>query len=249
MPQLDSRVAIVTGAGSGIGRAITLGLAAEGASVCVADLVGDRAETVAAEVEAAGPGAMAYQVDVSDSAAVDRMVSAVTSHFGTLDILVNNAGTLAYAPVVDMTDEQWDRVVAVNLRGTFVCSRAALRHMISRRRGRIVNTASGRGIHGSPGAAVYGATKAAVINITRALAVEVAPFGITVNAISPGPTDTPFWRSGRSADQVEAARQAGRVGEAGDLVPAVVFLCSEAGRAISGVTIDREVFVSDLGER
>jgi NAD(P)-dependent dehydrogenase (short-subunit alcohol dehydrogenase family) len=244
MGQLEGKVAIVTGGGSGIGRAISLGLAAEGAAVAVADLAGDRAETVAGEIATAGGRSMACQADVSDTAAVDRMVPAVAQHFGSLDILINNAGAHARAPVVEMTDEQWDRVVAVNLRGTFVCSRAALRLMIPRRSGRIVNTASGLGIRGSPGGAVYGATKAAIINLTRAVAQEVARYGITVNAIGPGVTDTAFWRAFQTREHIEAALASGRVGRPEDFVPTVLFLCSDAGGIHTGLMIDRELFVA-----
>ncbi|MEX0800687.1 MAG: SDR family NAD(P)-dependent oxidoreductase [Dehalococcoidia bacterium] len=241
--QLQDRVAIVTGAASGIGRAIALGLAREGASVVVADVDAERAERVAAEVEALGAGALAQRVDVSDTQQVDAMVDAAVERFGRLDILVNNAGAYARANVVDMTDEQWDRVIAVNLRGTFLCSRAALRHMIPARSGKIVNTASGTGLRGSPGGAVYGVSKAAVINLTRALALEVARYGINVNAVAPGPTDTPFWRFGRSPEQIEAELAAGRVGQPEDFVPTVLYLCSDAASAITGVLINRDVFV------
>ena len=241
---LQGKVAIVTGGGSGIGRAIALGLAGEGAAVAVSDIDGDRAVAVAAEIEAAGGKATGIVADVSQTAHVDAMVEGTVKRFGQLDILINNAGRAAWNFVVEMTDEQWDGVIAVNLRGTFLCSRAALRHMIPQRSGRIINTASGRGIHGSPGGAVYGASKAAIINLTHALAQEVARYGITVNAIAPGPTDTPFWRVGRSEEDIEAAHRSGRVGQPEDFVPAVIFLCSDAGGVHTGITINRDLFVT-----
>ena len=145
--------------------------------------------------------------------------------------------------VSEMADEAWDSVIGVNLRGTFLCSRAVLRHMIPQRSGRIVNTASGLGLRGSPGGAVYGASKAAIINFTKSLAQEVARYGITVNAIAPGVTDTPFWRANRSEAEIEEAYRRGLVGRPEDFVPLVVFLCSEAGGIHSGITVDREVFV------
>lgn len=241
--RLEGRAAIVTGAGSGIGRAIAHGLAREGAAVVVADVDAARAQAVAAEIESAGGRSLAHMVDVSDSAAVDGLADASVERFRAIDILVNNAGTAARAPVAEMTDEQWDRVVAVNLRGTFLCSRAVLRYMIPRRSGKIVNTASGLGLRGSPGGAVYGATKAAIINLTRSLAVEVAPYGITVNAIAPGVTDTPFWRANRPQERIEAEIASGRVGRPEDFVPLVVFLCSDEGAVITGETINRDIFL------
>jgi NAD(P)-dependent dehydrogenase (short-subunit alcohol dehydrogenase family) len=171
------------------------------------------------------------------------MVDETVKRLGRLDILVNNAGRAARGYVGQMADEDWDAVIAVNLRGTFLCSRAALSHMIPQRSGRILNTASGLGLRGSPGGAVYGASKAAIINFTKSLALEVARYGITVNAIAPGVTDTPFWRSSRSEDEIAEAYDRGQVGQPEDFVPLVLFLCSEAGWVHSGLTVDREVFV------
>jgi len=241
--QLEGKVAVVTGAGSGIGRAIATGLAAEGASVVVADIDGERAVVVAADLEASGADAVPVTVDVSQAEQVDAMIETAVDRFGRLDVHVNNAGRAARGFVSEMADEAWDRVIGVNLRGTFLCSRAVLRHMIPQRSGRIVNTASGLGLRGSPGGAVYGASKAAIINFTKSLAQEVARYGITVNAIAPGVTDTPFWRANRSEAEIEEAYRRGLVGRPEDFVPLVVFLCSEAGGIHSGITVDREVFV------
>ena len=240
---LQGKVAIVTGAGSGIGRAIALGLAAEGASVAIADLDREKAAGVALEIEATGAESVGIPVDVSISEPVDAMVDETVKRFGRLDILVNNAGRAARGFASQMTDDDWDAVIAVNLRGTFLCSRAALAHMIPQLSGRIVNTASGLGLRGSPGGAVYGASKAAIINFTKSLALEVARYGITVNAIAPGVTDTPFWRANRSEAEIAEAYQRGHVCQPEDFVPLVIFLCSEAGGVHSGVTVDREVYV------
>ena len=241
--QLEGKVAVVTGAGSGIGRAIATGLAAEGASIVVADIDGERAVAVAAELEASGADAVPVTVDVSQAEQVDAMIETAVDRFGRLDVHVNNAGRAARGFVSEMADEAWDSVIGVNLRGTFLCSRAVLRHMIPQRSGRIVNTASGLGLRGSPGGAVYGASKAAIINFTKSLAQEVARYGITVNAIAPGVTDTPLWRGFRSEAAIEEALESGRVGAPEDFVPLVVFLCSQSGGMHSGVTVDREVYV------
>ena len=195
--RLGDRVAIVTGGASGIGRAIALGLAAEGAAVAVSDIDGVRATAVASEIQDSGGQAAAIACDVSQTEQVDAMVDATVKRFGRIDILVNNAGRAARGFVADLSDEAWDSVIAVNVRGTFLCSRAVLRHMIPQASGRIVNTASGLGQRPSPGASVYGASKAAIIHFTRSLAMEVARYGITVNAFTPGVTDTPFWRANR----------------------------------------------------
>lgn len=241
---LEGKVAIVTGGGSGIGRAIAHGLAREGAAVVIADIAGERAAEVVSELVAAGARAMAVRTDVSQTAEADAMVAAAVERFGRLDILVNNAGRTGWGLVHELTDEVWDAAIAVNLRGTFVCSRAALRHMIPQRSGRIINTASGLGLRGAPpGGAAYGASKAAIINFTRSLAQEVARHGVTVNAIAPGPTDTPFWRAFRS-EAVEEALKSGRVGQPEDFVPLVTFLCSEAGGVHTGMMFDREFFVA-----
>ena len=246
--QLSGSVAIVTGAGSGIGRAIAIGLAGEGASMVVADIDGDRALAVTAELEESGAQALAVAVDVAQSEQVDAMISVAVDHFGRLDILINNAGRAARGFVSEMADQAWDSVIGVNLRGTFLCSRAAVRYMVPQRCGRIVNTASGLGLRGSPGGAIYGASKAAIINLTKSLAPEVARYGITVNAIAPGVTDTPFWRANRSDAEIDEAYRRGLVGRPEDFVPLVLFLCSDAGGVHSGITVDREVFVRQRGE-
>ena len=246
--QLEGKVAIVTGGGSGIGRAIALGFATEGASVAVADVNVEGAQAVAGEI---GANAIAVRCDVSQAADADAMVKATLDRFGRIDILVNNAGRArgnlggvnADLLVSRMADEDWDTVFATNVRGTFLCSRAVLQHMIPQKSGVIINTASGLGMRSRPGAAAYGASKAAVIHFTQTLAMEVARYGIRVNAFTPGVTDTPFWRAARTELEIEQAYKDGVVGQPEDLVPTVIFLASDAAREISGVTIPREIYV------
>ncbi len=237
---LAGKVAIVTGAGSGIGRAIAVGLAGQGAAVVVADVNAETAGNVALEL---GPRAIPIICDVSDTAQVNAMVDAAVKQFGRIDILVNNAGRALGNLVARMTDEDFDAVFATNVRGTFVCSRAVLQHMIPQRSGVILNTASGLGMNPRPFASAYGASKAAVIHFTRTLALEVARYGIRVNAFTPGVTDTPFWRAHQTEESIAQAYRDGQVGQAPDLVPTVLWLCSDASREISGVIINREIFV------
>ena len=253
MVELGGKFAIITGAGSGIGRAIALGFAAEGAGVVIADVNMDGAQAVAAEI---GDNAIAVRCDVSQTADANAMVNAALDRFGRVDILVNNAGRSrgnlggvnTDLLVSRMSDEDWDTVFATNVRGTFLCSRAALQHMIPQKAGVIINTASGLGIRSRPGAAAYGASKAAVIHFTQTLAMEVARHGIRVNAFTPGVTDTPFWRAARTEAEVEQAFKDGLVGMPEDLVPTLTFLASDAGRDITGVTIPREIYVKHSTE-
>ncbi len=246
--QLRDKIAIVTGAGSGIGRAIALGFGTGALEVGDDDDRPLSAEAVAAEIDATGGSAIGFATDVSVTSGVDAMVDRTVDQYGRLDVLVNNAGRAGRGWVTNMTDETWDGVFAVNVRGTFACSRAALRHMIPQRSGRILNTASGAGLRPFPGGAVYGASKAAIISFTYSLAEEVAKYGITVNAIGPGVTDTPFWRAQRSEEDLAAAFESGEVGQPEDFVPVVVFLCSDAGAAHSGVMVNRHTYVKGGSE-
>lgn len=189
--RLKDKVAIVTGGGSGIGESTALQFAAEGAKVAVCDINEDGAKAVAEKCKAAGHEAEAFKLDVSNKQNVDTVMKAVVERFGKLDILVNNAGITKDAFAVKMSEEQWDNVLNVNLKGTFLCCQAAISIMKEQNYGRIINTSS-IGILGNLGQTNYAASKMGVIGLTRTLALECARNNITVNCISPGATKTPM---------------------------------------------------------
>lgn len=240
MKRLESRVAIVTGGGQGIGRAFALGLAREGAAVLIAEINRDTGFTVQKELAAYGHKALAVPTDVSSEDSVNAMVSRCLTEFGRVDILVNNAGIFPHSPVEEMPQEEWDRVIGTNLVGCFLCSRAVVPTLIKERKGRIISVASGLGLKGIADGAHYAATKAGIIGFTKSLALELAPYGITVNAICPGITDTEQPRGRLTSDQLYAIGKTfplGRVGQPEDLVGPVAFLSSDAAGFITGQTI------------
>jgi 2-hydroxycyclohexanecarboxyl-CoA dehydrogenase len=234
-------VALVTGAGRGIGRAVALRLAAGGIAVGVADLDGDTAARVAAEVTAAGGRAVGVAADVRDFARVRAAVAEVEAALGPLDVLVNNAGWDRLQPFVENDPELWDRLIAVNLKGVLHASRAVLDGMIVRRRGRIVSISSDAARVGSTGEAVYAACKAGVIGFSKTLAREVARHAITVNVVCPGPTDTALLaevmvgeRGARVLQGMQRAIPLGRIGTPEDVAGAVAYFASEEAAYVTG---------------
>ena len=234
---LDGKLALVTGAAQGIGRAIALGLAKAGAVVVCSDI--DPPQTTE-EIRSLGGTAHAFALDIADEGAVDDAM-AFADTIGGIDILVNNAGIFPRSPVLGLEPGEWDRVMAVNLRGTFLCSRAAATTMRAQGRGgRIVNITSGAAFVPTPQSAAYAASKAGIVAFTRVLALEVAPDRVTVNAVAPGLTDTAQPRSFYSdADLAAFAARipAGRLGEPDDIVPTVVLLCGDGASYITGQTL------------
>jgi len=195
------KVIIVTGGAGGIGSEICNGLAADGLKVVVADYAKEAAEKTAADIRQAKGEATAIQVDVGSKESVAAMLQQTIQKYSQVDYLFNGAGVLTRVPVVDMPEEDWDRVLRINLKGTFLCSQAVAKHMIPKKQGRILSIASGRGVAGQPRAAHYAASKAGIIAFTKSLAVELAPYDITVNALCPGATDTPMSRSGSTPEE------------------------------------------------
>ncbi len=234
---LSGRVAIVTGSGRGIGRAIALKLAEVGATVVVND-IGEASpvDSVAEEIKAMGGQSLAVLADVSQSPDVARLVETIVSTFGKVDILVNNAGITRDQLVMRMSDEEWDKVLSVNLRSVFLCARAVLRHMIKQRWGRIISIASIVGLVGNPGQANYASAKAGIIGLTRTIAKEVAARGITANAIAPGFIDTEMTQRLEEDWKQQIKRQIplGYFGSPRDVAEAVAFLASEEARYITG---------------
>jgi 3-oxoacyl-[acyl-carrier protein] reductase len=239
----NGKIALVTGAGRGMGRATALTLARRGAAVAVNDARRETAEAVAAEIAAEGGAALAYVTDVSDEAQVEAMVAAVVARYGRLDILVNNAGILrATSPLETIPLDEWQQMLAINVTGVFLCTRAVLPIMKARRSGKIVNISSSAGRSTSTfGGAHYTTAKAAILGLTRHTAREAAPYGINVNAIAPGSIDTDMVRELATPEHMERERQKiplGRLGTAQDEANLVAFLCSEEASYLSGATID-----------
>ena len=234
------RVAIVTGAARGIGRAIALGLAADGAKLAVVDMLAEPlAETVELCTAAGSPMAKAYTLDVTDESAVEKTVDAVAEAFGRIDILVNNAGITRDDLLMRMETSAWDAVIAVNLKGTFLMTRVAARHMIRQRRGRIVNIASVSGLVGNAGQANYSASKAGVLGLTKTTARELAARNITANAVAPGfiETDMTAVLGDAVKEKAKANIPLRRMGQPEDVAEAVAFFASDESGYVTGQVI------------
>ena len=239
-----SRTAVVTGGGSGMGAAICHHLARQGRKVAVLDVNGDAAERVAKELEADGLAALGVPVDVSDRAAVEGALERVRQSLGRIEIMVTSAGIEGFEDFLDISVEDWERMLAVNLTGTFHCLQAAVPDMIEAGWGRIVTISSSSAQSGTRRMSHYVASKGGVIALTKALALDLAPKGITVNTIPPGVIDTPMMRrpieSGAMAsmDAVLARAPLGRAGTPDDIAVACAFLCSEEAGYITGQQIN-----------
>ncbi|HEX5323984.1 MAG TPA: 3-oxoacyl-[acyl-carrier-protein] reductase [Capsulimonadaceae bacterium] len=238
--QLEGKSALVTGGGTGIGRAISLTLAGAGANVAVVNRSSiDAARNVASEIEAMGRRSLALQADVSRMEDAEKIVREVLTTFGSLDIVVNNAGTTRDTLVLRMSEEDWDTVLDTNLKGSFLVARAALKPMFKQRRGKIVNITSVMGLIGNSGQANYSASKAGLIGFTRTLAKEVGSRHIQVNAVAPGFIETAMTESVKPEVREALIERipAGRLGQAEEVAATVLFLCTSASDYITGQTI------------
>jgi len=243
MFDLTNKVALVTGAGRGMGKAHSIALAKQGAKVVVTDISQEECQLVVDEIKSMGGEAIALKLDVSNVVEVNQVFDEVVKQFGRLDILVNNAGIFAPKPALELTEEDWDKTIRINLKGEFLCAQRAAKEMAKNNWGRIINIASvasgGVGV-GISGGAHYTASKGGIIGMTETLADEWASLGINVNAIGPGAIDTPMTSTSQIPEEAMKAMLAGvplkRIGKPEEVSAAVVFLASEEASYVTGAT-------------
>jgi len=236
---LNGKIALVTGAAQGIGRDIALGLAADGADVAICDVNLEAAQKTAADIESKGRKSLALKANVAASAEVTAMIDQIVEKFGRIDILVNNAGITRDGLILRMKDEDWDLVLSINLKGSFLCTKAALKYMTKQRAGTIINIASIVGAMGNAGQANYVASKAGLIGLTKTIAREYSNRNITANAVAPGFIDTAMTQALTEQVRADLAKQIplGRLGSSEDVANAVRFLASPAAAYITGQVI------------
>ena len=238
---LEGKVVAMTGGGGGLGRCYGVAMARAGAAVAVADIDTDAAQATVDAITAAGGQAFAVRTDVTRAADFEQLLDQTEARYGPLDVLLNIAGMFPRVALVDMTEETWDAVIALNLRSVYLGARAALRRMLPRDRGIVLSTASGTGIRGQPKGSAYSASKAGIIGFTRAVSLELKDTGVRINCFGPGATDTPLWRVGKSEADVQRLLAAGYVYQPDDFSNVVVFLASDLSWPLNGEFISRDL--------
>ena len=241
MKLLEGKSIAMTGGGGGLGRCYGVAMARAGAAVAVSDIDLTAAQRTVDAIVEAGGRAIAVQTDVTRAAAIEQLLDRTEAEFGPLDVLLNIAGMFPRVALVDMTEETWDAVIALNLKSVYLGARAAIRRMLPRKRGIVLSTASGTGIRGQPRGSAYSASKAGIIGFTRAVSLELKDTGVRINCFGPGATDTPLWRVGKTEEEVKRLLAAGFVYQPDEFSNVVVFLASDLSAPLNGEFISRDL--------
>jgi NAD(P)-dependent dehydrogenase (short-subunit alcohol dehydrogenase family) len=241
MQLLEGKSIAMTGGGGGLGRCYGIAMAKAGGSVAVIDIDMAAAEATVQAIEAAGGRAIAVRADVTRAADIESMLDRTEAAFGPLDVLVNIAGMFPRRALVDMEEDEWDKVIALNLKSVYLGARAAIRRMLPRGRGVVLSTASGTGIRGQPKGSAYSASKAGIIGFTRAVSLELKDTGVRINCFGPGATDTPLWRVGKTEEEIKRLLAAGFVYQPDEFANVVVFLASDYSAPLNGEFISRDL--------
>ena len=241
MKLLEGKTVAMTGGGGGLGRCYGVALAKAGAAVAVADIDMAAANATVRAIADAGGRAIAVHADVTQAAAFEALLDRTEAEFGPVDVLLNIAGMFPRRALVEMSEEEWDAVIALNLKSVFLGGRAAIRRMLPRRSGIVLSTASGTGIRGQPKGSAYSASKAGIIGFTRAVSLELKDTGVRINCFGPGATDTPLWRVGKTDEDVKRLLAGGYVYQPDDFSNVVVFLASELSWPLNGEFISRDL--------
>jgi NAD(P)-dependent dehydrogenase (short-subunit alcohol dehydrogenase family) len=241
MGLLDGKTVVMTGGGGGLGRCYGLALSKAGAAVAVSDIDIEAAQATADAIAGAGGKAIAVRADATKAADFEMLFDRAEAQFGPLDVLLNIAGMFPRRTMWEMSEEEWDAVIALNLKSVFLGARAAIRRMLPRKRGIVLSTASGTGIRGQPRGSAYTASKAGIIGFTRAVSLELKDTGVRINCFGPGATDTPLWRIGKTEEEIRRLLAAGFVYQPDDFSNVVVFLASDMSWPLNGEFISRDL--------
>jgi NAD(P)-dependent dehydrogenase (short-subunit alcohol dehydrogenase family) len=241
MKLLEGKTVAMTGGGGGLGRCYGVALAKAGAAIAVSDINVEAARATTEAIVKAGGRAIAMQADVTRAAEIERLLDGAEAEFGPLDVLLNIAGIFPRASLVDMAEETWDEVIALNLKSVYLGARAAIRRMLPRKRGVVLSAASGTGIRGQPRGSAYAASKGGIIGFTRAVSLELKDTGVRINCFGPGATDTPMWRTGKTEEEIRRLLAAGYVYQPDDFSNVVVFLASDLSWPLNGEFISRDL--------